>query len=545
MGGRFITLIVLIFGAYAFILFHLYELQIAKGKYYSARAESQYAAFSSTEARRGTIYFTDKDGNKLPAALEKDFPVIYAVPKEIEDVQETSNELALLLGRPAAAFTAALSKKSSSYSVIDKNPGEDAAKRVIDAHVKGVYGETVPRRYYPFGALAAQVLGFVGPNADNAGESGKYGLEKYHENELSGAAAAEAGYALTASASGDDVALTLDPAIQTEAEHIMKNLVAAHRAKGASVIVADPKTGAILAMASTPAFDPNHYASSSIASFKNPIVEEIYEPGSVVKVLTMVAGIDTGKISPDTTYNDTGTLNVNGKTIHNWDLIGHGKVTMTEVIEGSINTGAAFAERKTGNEVFRSYLQKLGLAQKTGIDLPGELTGSMAPIMQNNAPEINFATASFGQGISATALQVLQAIESIANGGNLMRPYVNADTEPQVTHRVMSEDTAKKVTAMMVSAVDKAKIATIDGYSVAGKTGTAQVPDFVHGGYTENVVDTYTGFAPASNPRFIALIKLNEPYGAPHAAETVVPAFHELAEYLLNYFQVPPDRVAK
>jgi cell division protein FtsI/penicillin-binding protein 2 len=545
MGGRFITLIVLIFGAYAFILFHLYELQIAKGKYYSARAESQYAAFSSTEARRGTIYFTDKDGNKLPAALEKDFPVIYAVPKEIEDVQETSNELALLLGRPAAAFTAALSKKSSSYSVIDKNPGEDAAKRVIDAHVKGVYGETVPRRYYPFGALAAQVLGFVGPNADNAGESGKYGLEKYHENELSGAAAAEAGYALTASASGDDVALTLDPAIQTEAEHIMKNLVAAHRAKGASVIVADPKTGAILAMASTPAFDPNHYASSSIASFKNPIVEEIYEPGSVVKVLTMVAGIDTGKISPDTTYNDTGTLNVNGKTIHNWDLIGHGKVTMTEVIEGSINTGAAFAERKTGNEVFRSYLQKLGLAQKTGIDLPGELTGSMAPIMQNNAPEINFATASFGQGISATALQVLQAIESIANGGNLMRPYVNADTEPQVTHRVMSEDTAKKVTAMMVSAVDKAKIATIDGYSVAGKTGTAQVPDFVHGGYTENVVDTYTGFAPASNPRFIALIKLNEPYGAPHAAETVVPAFHELAEYLLSYFQVPPDRVAK
>jgi cell division protein FtsI/penicillin-binding protein 2 len=545
MGGRFITLIVLIFGAYAFILFHLYELQIAKGKYYSARAESQYAAFSSTEARRGTIYFTDKDGNKLPAALEKDFPVIYAVPKEIEDVQETSNELALLLGRPASAFTAALSKKSSSYSVIDKNPSEDAAKRVIDAHVKGVYGETVPRRYYPFGALAAQVLGFVGPNADNAGESGKYGLEKYHEDELSGAAAAEAGYALTASASGDDVALTLDPAIQTEAEHIMKNLVAAHRAKGASVIVADPKTGAILAMASTPAFDPNHYASSSIASFKNPIVEEIYEPGSVVKVLTMVAGIDTGKISPDTTYNDTGTLNVNGKTIHNWDLIGHGKVTMTEVIEGSINTGAAFAERKTGNEVFRSYLQKLGLAQKTGIDLPGELTGSMAPIMQNNAPEINFATASFGQGISATALQVLQAIESIANGGNLMRPYVNADTEPQVTHRVMSEDTAKKVTAMMVSAVDKAKIATIDGYSVAGKTGTAQVPDFVHGGYTENVVDTYTGFAPASNPRFIALIKLNEPYGAPHAAETVVPAFHELAEYLLNYFQVPPDRVAK
>ncbi len=533
MGGRFITLIAIVFGAYAFILFHLYELQVAKGTYYSARAESQYAALSSVAARRGTIYFTDKDGNKLPAALEKDFPVIYAVPKEIDDVSETANQLALLMGQPAATFTAALSKKNSSYSVIDKNPSEDTPNRVRDAHIKGVYSEDVPRRYYPFGALASQVIGFVGPNNDDAGESGKYGIEKSREDDLSGASAAS------------DVTLTIDPTIQTEAEHIIKNLAAAHQAKGASVIVADPKTGAILAMASTPSFDPNHYASSSVKNFRNPVVEDIYEPGSVFKVLTMVAGIDTHKISPDTVYNDTGKLVVNGKTIHNWDLIGHGTVTMTEVIEGSINTGAAFAERQTGNETFRNYLQKLGFAEKTGIDLPGELTGSMAPIMKNNAPEINFATASFGQGISATPIQVIQAIASIANGGKLMRPYVDADSSPQVVRQVMSEETAKKVTAMMVSAVDKAKITTIDGYSVAGKTGTAQVPDFVHGGYTDNVVDTYTGFAPASHPRFIALIKLNEPYGAPHAAETVVPAFHELAQYLVNYFQVPPDRIQK
>lgn len=537
MGGRFAALAVIIFGAYAFLIFHLYELQISRSSYYLAKAQSQAGALVSGAAGRGTIYFTDKDGNHLPAALEREYPIIYAAPSVIDDLEEAANEAAMLLNRPASDFLVNFSRKSSSYVLLDKNPSQAEVDKVAAANFKGIYTENVPRRFYPFGSLGAQVLGFVGPNASDNGESGKYGAEKFYNGSLSGESNGVGG-----DAKGEDVNLTIDPTIQTEAEHVVKNLAEKYKAAGAAVIVADPKTGKILAMGATPSFDPNNYASSSIKNFMNPLVEQIYEPGSVVKVMTMVAGVDTGKISPDTTFNDTGTLVLNGHTIKNWDLKAHGVVTMTQVIDSSINTGAAFAERQTGNAIFKSYLQKLGFGTKTGIDLPGEVTGNFNTLT-NNAPEINYATASFGQGVSATPIQVLQAIEAVANGGLLMRPYLNADLSPQVVRRVMSEDTSHKVVGMMVSAVDTAKVAAIDGYSVAGKTGTAQVPDFVHGGYTDRVVDTYTGFVPAYNPRFIVLVRLNEPANAPHAAETVVPAFRELAQFLINYFQVPPDRV--
>ncbi len=538
MVGRFTTLALLISGAYAFLLFHLYQLQVAHSRYYFAQAESQSATIPAA-ARRGTIYFTDKDGNQLPAAMEKDYPVIYAVPKAVDDPAEAANQAALILGQPAANLLAGLSKKALSYLLLDKNPSQMEADRVDAAKIQGIYTETVPRRFYPFGPLAAQVLGFVGPNAQNNGESGKYGVEAFYDDALSGR---NSEGLLGPQDSGSDVVLNIDPAIQTEAEHIVQNLVTKFGAPSGAVIVADPRTGKILAMGATPSFDPNSYASSSVGNFLNPLVEQIYEPGSVVKTMTMVAGIDTGKISPDTTFDDTGTLVLNGHTIKNWDLRGHGVVTMTQVIDSSINTGAAFAERQTGNDVFKSYLQKFGFGTPTGIDLPGEVTGKLSTLYPN-APEINYATASFGQGVSATPIQVLQAIEAIANGGLLMRPYVNSALSPQIIRRVMSADTSKKVIGMMVSAVDTAKVAAIDGYSVAGKTGTAQIPDFVHGGYTQNVVDTYTGFAPAYNPRFIVLIKLNEPPSAPHAADTVVPAFREMAQFLINYFQVPPDRM--
>lgn len=540
MGGRFAALAAGVFAAYAFLLFHLYQIQVARSSYYFAKAQSQYAALTPSAARRGTIYFTDKDGNSLPAAIEKDYPVVYAVPKVIDDAEETANQLAPLLGRSSESILKDLSKKSASYILLDKSPGQAEVDKITAASIKGIYTETVPRRFYPFGPLAAQVVGFVGPNSTDNGESGKYGAEKLYNDQLSGQDAPDGD--LGPAPSGEDVTLTINPSIQTEAEHIIKKLAGDFNAKGSLAIVMEPSTGKIWAMASTPSFDPNNYASSSVKNFINPAVELIYEPGSVFKVLTMVAGIDTGKITPNTTYNDTGKLVVNGKTIHNWDLKAHGLVTMTETIEGSLNTGAAFAERQTGDNVFREYIQSFGFGQKSGIDLPGEQVGSTATI-KDGAPPINFATASFGQGISATPVQVIQALNAIANHGMLMRPYVKADDGPQEVRRVMSEDTSHKVAGMMVAAVDTAKVAAIDGYSVAGKTGTAQVPDFVHGGYTDNVIDTYVGFAPAYNPRFIALIRLSEPAGAPHAAETVVPAFRELAKYMLNYLNVPPDRI--
>jgi cell division protein FtsI/penicillin-binding protein 2 len=237
---------------------------------------------------------------------------------------------------------------------------------------------------------------------------------------------------------------------------------------------------------------------------------------------------------------DKGTLALNGKTIMNWNKEAYGRISMTEVIEHSVNTGSAFAAREIGVAAFRDYIERFGFGKPTGVTLPGELKGSLATI-QGNPREINLATASFGQGVSVTPLQLVAAVSAIANGGVLMRPYLVASDGPSVVRRVVAEDTAAKVIAMMVNAVEKNIVARVPSYTVAGKTGTAQVPDFKRGGYSEDYVHTYAGFAPASDPKFTVLIKLDRPKGALLAGATVVPAFKELAEFLLSYMQVAPD----
>ena len=541
MAGRFAILIGGVTLVYTFLLFHLFTVQVSKRPFYFAKAESQYAALDSAAGKRGTVYFSDPDGTRVPVAVNKDFPVVYAVPSAIEDVSETAYAAAAVLGKDPAELTEIFSRRKSSYVIISKNPTPELVAKVEAADLKGLYVEKLPRRFYPFGSMGAHVLGFVGPNSDNNGQSGKYGIERSLNGELSGQAAAFKGLFGGGDGAGEDITLTIDPAIQTEGEHLLKDLVTTWRAKSGAFIVMDPATGKILGMAGYPAFDPNSYGSAEVRHFMNPIIEQVYEPGSVFKVLTMAAGIDAGKITPQTTFYDSGELKLNGRTIKNWDLKAHGTVTMTQVIEGSLNTGAAFAERTTGHTTFKSYLQKFGFGKKTGLELPGEVAGDLSTLGPD-APDVNFATASFGQGVSATPLQVVRAIGAIANGGKLMQPLLDANMDPKVETEVIKPETAKQVATMMVSAVDKAGVATIGGYSIAGKTGTAQVPDFVHGGYTDDVIDTYVGF-PAANPKFIVLMKIVEPAGAPHAAETVVPAFRRFAQYLLNYFEIPPDRI--
>jgi cell division protein FtsI/penicillin-binding protein 2 len=275
----------------------------------------------------------------------------------------------------------------------------------------------------------------------------------------------------------------------------------------------------------------------------NPTVQSVYEPGSIFKVITMASALDAGKITPETTYYDSGELTLNGHTIKNWDLKANGTISMTNVIERSVNTGAAFAERQLGHENFYEYLKKFGFKDVTNIDLPGEVVGSLIPLEQD-VRDINYATASFGQGISTTPIRLLMAVSSIANGGYLMRPYLNAENKPERLGRTISQEASRQMIDMMVSAVDKALIAKIEGYSVAGKTGTAQVPRLGGaGGYTDEVINTYIGFAPAYDPKFIILIRLDKPYGAPLAGLTVVPTFRELADFVINYYNIPPDRI--
>jgi cell division protein FtsI/penicillin-binding protein 2 len=538
MAYRFATVITVLIAAYGFLLFHLYQLQFVKGDYYLARADSETAASVDLNASRGSIYFTDRDGKTLPAAVNQNFPVIYTVPSAVKNPAASALALADILNMPASTLKQIFTSGGSYHLLINKADGS-VAQAVTDANVKGVYADYEPERYYPLGSVGSQVLGYVGPNASNTGMSGHYGIEGFYNDILNGTATSSAGDV------GADVTLTIDPNIQAQAEKVLHDLVTANGATGGSVIVEDPTTGKILAMGGDPSFDPNSYGSSPIGNFLNTDVQAVYEPGSIMKVLTMAAGIDSGRITPNETYDDKGTVSIGKVHLTNYDLTTHGAygpgTTMTQIIEHSINTGAIFVENQTGNATFLSYMKKFGLDQKTGVDLPGEVSGNMSQLTPKASP-VDWDTAAYGQGAAVTPVELVAAVAALANGGVMMRPYVNAALAPQPIRRVVTAATAATVTKMMVDAVDLAGVASIDGYSLAGKTGSAFIPDLVHGGYQDKLTDSYIGFGPTSNPKFIAFIRLNTLPTTSLAAQSVVPAFKALSQYIINYYNIPPDR---
>jgi cell division protein FtsI/penicillin-binding protein 2 len=544
MAYRFSLVIIAVIGAYAILLFHLYQVQLVKGDYYFAKAASEMASAQGTDGDRGAIYFTDQNGNELPAAVEKAFPIIYAVPSSIGDAQEAANTIAPIVGMPVSTLENIFSRKNDSYELLVRKADQGVANQVEAANIKGVYSDLENDRYYPLGPVASQVLGYVGPNASNTGESGHYGLESFYNDYLEGVTTSG-----PSAAGGSDLQLTIDPNIQIEAEKVLDDLVTANGATGGSVIVEDPQTGKILAMGGDPDFDPNNYGASPIANFLDTNVQAVYEPGSIIKVLTMAAGIDAGKITSSTTYDDKGYVNVDGAHITNYNLTTYGAygpgTTMTEVIEHSINSGAIFAENQTSDAIFTAYMKKFRLDQKTGIDLPGEVAGNLSQL-NPKSPQIDFDTAAYGQGISMTPIELVTAVAALANGGVMMRPYLNAVLSPESLGRAVSTSTATEVTQMMTAAIDDVVGApAINGYALAGKTGSAYIPNPAGGGYLNELTDSYIGFGPTSNPRFIAFIRLDTLPVTSLAAESVVPAFKELAQYIINYYNIPPDRIGQ
>ncbi len=538
-----VTVLIAFFGLlYSALIFKLYVLQVNNGEMYQAKAFSTLE--QSLKPVRGNIYFTDKTGSAIPAAINRDYPNIYVVPKDVSDDQMNGvvELLASVSDKTLADIEIILSKKNDPYELIVKRATDEEVKKIKSAGLGGVYIGYSSTRFYPLGTLAAQLLGFVSAD-DKVGAA--YGVELYYQSRLGGKGGTSNGdRIISATENGKDVNLTIDLNIQQESENILSSLMKQHKAERGTIIVEDPKTGRILAMASNPNFNPNNYSDSKIATYLNPAVQAVYEPGSILKMVTMSSALDAHAVTPSTTYNDTGSLKLNGKIIKNWDLKAHGLTTMTGVIEQSLNTGAAFAERALGNDNFYAYLNKFGLKKKTGIDLPEEVIGSLRPL-ENDKRDINFATASFGQGISVTPIALLQAISSIANHGMMMRPYINAADAPQELARTISEEASKQAVQMMVSAVIKNQVAHIDNYNVAGKTGTAQVPDFIRGGYGNQVINTFVGFTPAYDPKFIILVKLDKPVGTQLAGQTVVPAFRNLAQFIINYYNIPPDNVSQ
>ncbi|HXF44347.1 MAG TPA: penicillin-binding protein 2 [Candidatus Paceibacterota bacterium] len=527
MAFRLVTLIALFFALFGALEAKLYTIQVLKREYYFNKAEARERFRADLELRRGQIFLSDREGKDFSVALNRDYPIIFSSPRDIEDVSEAAAMLSSVVGWEENELKDALSNKKSSFRLLVKKPNETQVKTVEELGIKGIHIDTKQYRAYQYDGLAAHLVGFVGVNADYDEPVGLYGVEKSENAKL---------------AAGEDVKLTIDINLQSKSEELLEELIRDFSATGGTVIIEEPDTGRIVTMASKPDFDPNDYGASPVGNFVNPAVQAIYEPGSVFKPITMAIGIEEGVITPTSTYYDTGKVVLNGKTIENWDHKAYGRISMTRVIERSINTGAVYAESQIGNAKFLEYLKKFGFGEATGIGLPDETKGSIRNLESKNARQIDFATASFGQGTAVTPIQMVNAFSVLANGGLLMRPYINAEVSPEILRRVLKPETARQVTEMMESAVREANVAAIPNYRVAGKTGTAQVPDFVNGGYSDDLIHTFIGFAPASNPKFVILIKLDKP-DSPLAGLTVVPAFRKLAEYALNYYRVPPDNL--
>jgi cell division protein FtsI/penicillin-binding protein 2 len=559
--SRMYALLFVIFVAVTIIIVRAYFLQVGSYAYYHALAENQHAFFRKLTPRRGEIFLKDRDAF-YPAAVNKETAMAYAVPKEIEDASFASEKLATLLDLNQEELQGKLSKKDDMYEVLKHRLSEYEVAEVKKNKIKGVYLASADFRYYPSGELASHILGFVGWKDNEFG--GRYGSELFFETELKGVTGKlsqnkdASGRWITTrdrdvvyAKNGDSLVLTIDHIVQYKTEKILAAAIERYQAQRGTIIVLESATGKIISMANYPTFDPNEYAKvENMEAFRNLAVSDPYECGSVFKSFTMAAAIDAGKISPDTTYVDTGAVLEAGYTIKNSDLKSNGKQTMTQVLEKSLNTGVIFAERQMGNQVFNEYIKKFGFGEMTGADIFAEVPGNISNL-SNYKKNIEFLTASYGQGITVTPLQLVSAYNAIANNGILLRPQIVdkiihddgsiSEVSLGEVRRVISQQASYDVAQMLRSVVvnGHGKRAGVPGYAVGGKTGTAQV--VFDGKYTEGKsIGSFAGFAPIDNPKFTMLVRLDDPKTVEWAESSAAPTFGELMKFLLEYYHVEP-----
>ena len=556
--------------------YRLFNLTYIKHQELASTASGQYNNPAALLSGRGNIYFSDySSGVKELAATNRSSYYVYSNNSgdlSKDDIAKMSREI----GMSPDDLNSKVNGKGNGYLVIVKGLSKSQADTLRALNIKGIVVASEIERFYVEDTLASSVLGFVG--FEGKQRVGQYGVELSYDDILSGINRTQnflgnktysgiikylkfwskedsqesQGDTFPVAEGGSDIVLTLDANIQSMVEVKLKELINKWSAEGGSIVVQDPLTGAILAMASYPGFDPNNYSEYELSSFINPVSQKVFEPGSSFKTITMAGAIDSGAVRPDTTYNDTGQVEVAGYTIRNFDEKSNGIQTMRQVLEHSLNTGAIFAEEKTGDDKFINYVVGFGFGQKSGVDLNGEVSGNIANLYSGR--KINFLTASFGQGIAVTPLQLVNSYSAIANGGKLMKPYlvkevIRSDgsalkSEPVILGAPITEKTSAQIRSMLVDVVDNGfDRARVAGYDIAGKTGTAQIPG-PDGGYLgdNQFVHDFVGFAPASSPRFTILIKMDKPQGIRFAADSLSPVFGDIARYLIRYFNIPPTR---
>lgn len=557
----------------AFIIFiallivgKLFLVQIVHSRSYKELANKNYVTPVKGVFDRGVIYFTEKDGNLVQGATMKSGFKIAVEPKQIVSEEETYNKLSPYIKLNLQEFKSKIADKNDPYQEIANRLSEDDAEAILKLKLAGVYLYREKWRYYPGNDLAAQALGFVAYKDNDL--AGRYGMERYFDTNLTrnkdglyvnffAEVFANIKKSFFESNKREaNVITTIEPTVQAYLQNKLNEVHTTWHSEKVGGIIMNPNTGEIYALAVAPNFNLNSFSKTpSTETFANPTVENVFEFGSVIKPLVMAGAIDAGLVTPDTLYTDNdGFIKLNGQTIYNFDKKGRGTIPMQQVLNQSLNTGMVFVSKKLGHELERKYFYKYQLNKKTGVDLPNETHGLTSNL---EAPrDLEYATAAFGQGVAFTPMEVIRAFASLANGGKLVTPHMakqyefesgiksNIKFDEQI--QILKPETSATITSMLVTVVDKGILHGAfknEHYTVAAKTGTAQVAKESGGGYYDSTyMHSLIGYFPAYNPQFVMFLFNYKPIGATYSATTLTQPFMDTTKFLFSYYNIPPDR---
>jgi cell division protein FtsI (penicillin-binding protein 3) len=549
------------------IIARLSVLQIVHGDYYYERAGNQYVIQNPDVFDRGSIFFQKKDGTPVSAATVQSGFKVAIVPRVITDpemVYEAMREVFPTLDYEN--FMRRATKENDPYEEILTRISQEEADALRAAELEGVQIIRDQWRFYPAERLAAQTLGFMAYR--DADYVGRYGLERFYDEALNRSSDAVR-VNFFAEIFGDiqkiflperdetsgDVYTTIEPSVQFALADALKDIHTRYDAQLTGGIVMNPQTGALYALDALPTFNSNEFNTERDARiFANPVVESVYEFGSVMKPLIVAMGLEEGVITAETEYFDSGSVVVGPHTIYNFDKRGRGMVTMQKVLDDSLNTGMVFIAEQLGNQTMRKYLKGVGFGEKTGIDLPGDVTGLVRNLESNRA--IEFANISFGQGIALSPLALTRALATLGNGGTLPTPHVGSHmtsatgertalTDRHESREVFSPSTSEEISRMLVHTFDSYRNGAVKfpHHSVAAKTGTAQIPNPNGGYYDDRNLHAFFGYVPAYNPQFIVFLYTVHPKGVRFASESLLDPFVEMTRFLIHYYDIPPDRL--
>jgi cell division protein FtsI/penicillin-binding protein 2 len=544
------------------IIVRLYFLQIVDHSLYLQKADRQYLSTSGSIFDRGTIYFQDKDGNLISAATLKSGFTVAINPEILQDPESVYQKLNAILPIDHDTFIGKATKADDPYEEIATKVSDDVGQEIGNLKISGLNVYKENWRFYPGDDIASRTIGMMGYIGNNY--AGRYGLESEYENTLERTDESDINFfaelfadikSANSGQSEGDIVTSIEPTVEMELQSELASTTARWSSDYTGGIIMNPSTGEIYAMDISPTFDPNNPQNvTNISTFSNPLVEDVYEMGSIIKPLTMSIGIDTGVMTATTTYDDPGFVMLNGKKVSDFDGKDRGVVTMQTALSQSLNVGAAYAEHLIGNARFTQYMYNFGLNEKTGIDLPNEAKDITSNLEVNR--DLEHAEASFGQGIALTPIATIRALAAIANGGLLINPHVvkqinytvglSKNIPTVAERRVISQAAAEAVTKMMVWSADNTLMngtVKLANYSVAVKTGTAQIAKPNGGGYYDDkFLHSFVGFFPAYNPQFIIFLYTYNPQGVQFGSETLTEPFMNLVKFLINYYNIPPDR---